>query len=216
MRLSFIYSSKDRNQAQSDRGNLPDFKLLFDHCGLELLALRHRVLVKKLIVAQLDDKILRRLQFPKIHYRVNKSQPMQPVQRQFNPVHTFISHSFTIYLKMILPTPRKSNWSLPLYFSNQSLIVIFVHTGCHTFHPSHFYRNLDAVLDTPCFGLALFFNFNRKSFMPELSSLFEIKREKRIIVQDKHERTRKETITAQFGVRSRPSAVGNDETTQCC
>jgi hypothetical protein len=44
---------------------------------------------------------------------------------------------------------------------------------------------MDAVPVLPCFGLALFFNFTRESFIYELPSLFNVEREKRIIVYDK-------------------------------
>jgi hypothetical protein len=49
-----------------------------------------RVVLEKLIVAQLAKN-------PKVHYRVQNTQPLEPILRQMNPIHTL-----KIYFNIIL------------------------------------------------------------------------------------------------------------------
>jgi hypothetical protein len=53
-----------------------------------------RVLFEKLVVAQLANEF--QAWNPKIHYRVHKSPPMDPVLSQINPFHMFILYFFKI------------------------------------------------------------------------------------------------------------------------
>jgi hypothetical protein len=46
-----------------------------------------------------DQEIHGTLWKPKVHYRLHKSPPLEPIPSQFNPVHT---HIFTLFLRFVL------------------------------------------------------------------------------------------------------------------
>jgi hypothetical protein len=52
------------------------------------LTLLSRVLLDKMIVAQLVKKLPALLRNAKIHYSVHNSSPLNPILSHFNPVHT--------------------------------------------------------------------------------------------------------------------------------
>jgi hypothetical protein len=77
--------------------------------------------LKKLIVTQLVKKYLAFLWNLKVHYRVHKSPPLDPILSQLNPVCPVDSYLPKVHLIVILPpTPRSSQWSLTFRPPNQN------------------------------------------------------------------------------------------------
>jgi hypothetical protein len=74
-----------------------------------------RILLEKLIVTELVKKYPAFLRNPKVHHRVHKSPPLDPILSPIDP------HLPKVYLNVILPpTPRSSQWSLAFGLPNQN------------------------------------------------------------------------------------------------
>jgi hypothetical protein len=80
-----------------------------------------RILFEKLIVTQLVKKYPAFLWNPKVHYRVHKSPPLDPILSQLNTVRPIDPYLPKVHLNVILPpTPRSSQWSLAFRPPNQN------------------------------------------------------------------------------------------------
>jgi hypothetical protein len=80
-----------------------------------------RILFEKLIVTQLVKKYPPFLRNPKVHHRVHKSPPLDPILRQPNPVRPIDPYLPKVHLNVTLPpTPRSSQWSLAFGPPNQN------------------------------------------------------------------------------------------------
>jgi hypothetical protein len=98
-----------------------------------LLTTRCRILFEKLTVTQLVRKYPAFLWNPKVHYRVHKSPPPDPVLSQTNPVRPIDPCLLKVHLNVILPpTPRSFQWSLTFGPPNQNPLNIspLLH-ACH-------------------------------------------------------------------------------------
>jgi hypothetical protein len=68
-----------------------------------------RMLFEKLIVTQPVEKYPAFLWNPKVHHRVHKSPPLDPILNQPNPVRPIDPYLPKVHLNVILPpTPRSS------------------------------------------------------------------------------------------------------------
>jgi hypothetical protein len=80
-----------------------------------------RILFEKLIVTQLVKKYPAFLWNPKVHHRGHKSQPLDPILSQPNPVRPIDPCLPKVHFNVILPpTPRSSHWSLAIRPPNQN------------------------------------------------------------------------------------------------
>jgi hypothetical protein len=70
-------------------------------------------IIEKLIITQLVKKYHAFLQNPKVHHRVHKSPPLDPILSQPNPVRPIDHYLPKVHFNVILPpTRRSSQWSL--------------------------------------------------------------------------------------------------------
>jgi hypothetical protein len=98
-----------------------DIRPLWRYSLTYLLTPWCRILFEKLIVTQLIKKILLSLWNPKVHRRVHKIPPMDPILSQLNPVRPIDPYLPKVQLNVILPpTPRSSQWSLTFGPPNQN------------------------------------------------------------------------------------------------
>jgi hypothetical protein len=80
-----------------------------------------RILFEKLIVTRLVKKYPAFLRNPKVHHRVHKSLPLDPILSQPIPVRPTDPYLPKVHLNIILPpTPRSSQWSLAFGPPNQN------------------------------------------------------------------------------------------------
>jgi hypothetical protein len=85
---------------------------------LPLLTPWYRILFEKLIVTQLVKKYPAFLWNPKVHHRVHKSPPLDPILSQLNPVRPIDPYLTKVHI--IPPTSRSSQWSLAFGPPNQN------------------------------------------------------------------------------------------------
>jgi hypothetical protein len=79
------------------------------------------ILYEKLTVTQLVKKYPAFLRNPKVHHRVHKSPPLDPILSQPNPVRPIDPYLPKVHLNVILPpTPRSSQWSIAFGPPNQN------------------------------------------------------------------------------------------------
>jgi hypothetical protein len=96
-------------------------------------------LFEKLIVTQLVKNILLSLWNPKVHHRIHKSPPPEPILSQLNPVRPIDSYLPKVQLNVIFsPTPRSSQWSLAFGPPNRKPVNTSpLPYACHMSSPPH-------------------------------------------------------------------------------
>jgi hypothetical protein len=98
-----------------------------------------RILFEKPIVTQLVKKYPAFLRNPKVHHRVHKSPPLDPILSQPNPVHPINPYLPNVHLNVILPPmPRSSQRSLAFGPPNQNPLSTSPRLhACHMSSPPH-------------------------------------------------------------------------------
>ena len=88
-----------------------------------------------------SQQIPRTLRNPKVHYRIHKYPPPNPILSHIVPAHALTTHSLNIHINIILFKSGSSRWSLSLNFpqQNPAHTSTLPHT-CYMHRPSHFYR----------------------------------------------------------------------------
>jgi hypothetical protein len=107
------------------------------------------ILFEKLIVTQLIREYPIFLWNPKVHYRVHKSLPLDPILSQPNPVRHIDSYLPKVQLNVILPpTPRSYQWSLAFGPPNKNPVNTLYRTSkfSHTFVSMPFLFLLEQML----------------------------------------------------------------------
>jgi hypothetical protein len=104
-----------------------------------LLTPWYRILFEKLIVTQLVKKNPAFLRNPKVHHRVHKTPPLDPILSQPNPFRPIDPYLPKFHLNVILsPTPRSSQWSLAFRPPNQNPVSTSpLPHACHMSSPPH-------------------------------------------------------------------------------
>jgi len=88
------------------------FRMYCEYLLTYLLTSWCRIIFEQLIVTQLVTECLF-LWRPKVHCRLHKSPPSDPIRNQLNPLHAIHPYLPKVHLNVILPpTPTFSQWSL--------------------------------------------------------------------------------------------------------
>jgi len=81
------------------------------------------------------------LRNPKVHYRIHKCPPPDPILSHIDFVHALTSHFLNIQLNIILPKSGSSRWPLSPRFPHQNPVhTSTLHHTCYMRRPSHSYR----------------------------------------------------------------------------
>jgi len=102
-----------------------------------------------------SQEIFRLLWKLKVHYRVQKNQPLVPVLSQVHPVHTFSPNFPEVYFNIIFPSmPRSSKSSSTLQIFEPNLVCTsHLSRACYMPFPSNihfpFPRSLQRIRPIP-------------------------------------------------------------------